>query len=351
VVENSVSVHDGGCPARLGSTANYLDRDTNVTYVNDMVTDVPNTGLLDYGGFTIEPDNGPDKQINIEDDYIADNAGPGVEVLGHSSPTQEADISGNVLSDNSEHYGTDPYPIVGQIWTDIWIPGSVNGTGAIENNLYYAPSLTGGFEQTHGGANFKGFAQSHNLSVAAARNVWYAANGFSCARQGVHAWSYQLSTNNSAWKKLAACTKVNALDQEWNTGRGSGFVSNFEEGPPANPSSWVARSWTSPATGDVSLRGKVLMTDPTCAAGVVAEITKNSSSKPIWGPRPISGAPTVEVDSNLDGISVHAGDVLHFAVQERGSVPCRVSWTPSVAIVHLIHSAARRSTGTQTKRR
>jgi hypothetical protein len=74
------------------------------------------------------------------------------------------------------------------------------------------------------------------------------------------------------------------------------------------------------------------MTDPTCASGVTAEITENGSSTPIWGPQVISAGDGVGVDTNLDGVGVNAGDVLHFAVQENGTSQCRVSWTPSVAI-------------------
>ena len=127
--------------------------------------------------------------------------------------------------------------------------------------------------------------------------------------------------------------QVNTLDQEWTTGgTASGFVSNFEELPPSTSTSWVARSWTAPCSGSVSIRGRILMTDPTCGSGVTAEITKNGSSTPIWGPQTIAAGDEVGVDTNLDGVSVNAGDVLHFAVQENGSGQCRVSWTPSVAI-------------------
>jgi hypothetical protein len=353
VIENSVSVHDGDCGSALGVTANYVDRDTNVTYVNDVVTDVPNVGPIDYSAIALEPGTGPDSRITIEDSYIADNAGPGIEILDRTSPTTHAEISGNVLSGNSSHYGTIPYPILGQIWTDIWIPGSVDGSGAIDDNLYYSPSSTGAFEVAHGIANFNGFVQSHNLQIGARSNVWYGADGFNCTSQGAHGWSYQLSTDNSAWTNLSSCATVNPLDQEWTT-RGSnvsGFVSNFEELPPANHSWWVARSWTSPATGDVSVRGRVLMTSPACGSGVTAEITKDHSSTPIWGPRTVSAHHTAGVGSNLDGVSVHPGDVLHFAVQKNGSAQCRMSWTPSVAIVAPVHSSGLRTDRTHADSR
>jgi hypothetical protein len=74
------------------------------------------------------------------------------------------------------------------------------------------------------------------------------------------------------------------------------------------------------------------MTDPTCGSGVTAEITKTGSSTPVWGPQVVNAGDGVGVDTNVDGISVNAGDVLHFAVQENGSSQCRVSWTPSVEI-------------------
>ena len=333
VVENSESLDDASCAA-VGTTANFLDNDTNVTFVNDTITDVP-TGVVDLSAIDVEPQDGPDNGINIEDNYLANNAGPGIEILDHPSPIANLNISGNILSNNGAGYGTSyvPYPVWGQIWTDQWLSPFVEATGSIDNNLYNAPAGTGGFEETHAGANFNGFNQSNNMSVSGPNNVWYAANGFSCTAQGASGWSYQSSADNSTWTNLSGCTTVSTLDQEWTTGgTASGFVSNFEEMPPSTSTSWVARSWTAQNSGSVSLRGRILMTDPTCASGVTAEITKNGSSTPIWGPHTIAAGDGVGVDTNLDGVSVNAGDVLHFAVQENGSGQCRVSWTPSVAI-------------------
>jgi hypothetical protein len=304
---------------------------------------------VDLSAIDIEPQDGPDNGINIEDNYIANNAGPGVEILDHPSPIANLNISGNILSNNGAGFGTSfvPYPVWGQIWTDEWLSNFVEATGSIENNLYNAPAGTGGFEETHAGANLNGFNQSNNLDVSGPDNVWYAANGFSCTAQGASNWSYQSSADDSTWTNLSGCGSVGYLDQEWTTGGiASGFVSNFEELPPSTSTSWVARSWTAPNSGSVSIRGRILMTDPTCGSGVTAEITKNGSSTPIWGPQTIAAADGVGIDSNLDGVGVNAGDVLHFAVQENGSGQCRVSWTPSVAIPNPVTHVAIPSSGT-----
>ena len=355
VVENSESIDDASCPA-VGTTANYLDNDTNLTFVNDTITDVPPAGEVDLSAMDIEPQDGPDNGINIEDNYIANNAGPGIEVLDHPSPIANLNVSGNVLSNNGAGYRTlfVPYPVWGQIWTSEWLSNFVEATGSIENNLYNAPTGTGGFEVMNAGANFNGFSQSNNRSVSGSNNVWYAANGFSCSTQGASGWSYQSSADNSTWTNLSGCTTVDALDQEWSTGgTASGFVSNFEELPPSTSNSWVARSWTAPYSGSVSIRGRILMTDPTCGSGVTAEITKNGSSTPILGPQTLAAGDVVGVDTNLDGVSVNAGDVLHFAVNENGSTQCRVSWTPSVTIPNpvtavVIPSGGADVTGMQT---
>jgi major membrane immunogen (membrane-anchored lipoprotein) len=334
-------MYDGNCPAN-GTTANFIDDDTNVTFVNDVITNVP-TGVVDLSAIDVEPQDGPDNGINIEDNYIANNAGPGVEILDHPSAIANLNISGNTLSNNGAAYGLTwvPYPVWGQIWTDEWLSNFVEATGSIDNNLYNAPAGTGGFEQTHNGANLNGFNQSNNLDASGPDNVWYAANGFSCTAQGVNGWSYQSSADNSTWANLSGCSTVDTLDQEWTTGgTASGFVSNFEELPPSTSTSWVARSWTAQNSGSVSIRGRILMTDPTCGSGVTAEITKNGSSTPIWGPQTIAAGDGVGVDTNLDGVSVNAGDVLHFAVQENGSGQCRVSWTPSVAIPNPVTTVA-----------
>jgi hypothetical protein len=337
VIENSESISDAGCYTVGGATANFLDGDTNITFVNDIVANVPNAGSVDLSAIDVEPDVGPDTGINIEDNYIAGNAGPGIEILNQPSPTTNLNITGNILSDNGANYSTKSYPVYGQIWTDQWLPGVVEGAGSIQNNFYNAPSGTGGFEQTHAGATLNGFTQSNNQAASGPANIWYAANDFSCTAQGAKGWSYQTSTDNATWVNLSGCTTVDPLDQEWTTGgTASGFVSNFEELPPSTSSSWVARSWTATKAANVSVRGRLLMTDPTCGSGVTAEITKTGSSTPVWGPQVINAGDGVGVDTNLDGISVNAGDVLHFAVQENGSGQCRVSWTPSVEIPNPI---------------
>jgi hypothetical protein len=342
VIENSESVSDGSCYSPGGATANFVNHDSNITFVNDIVKNVLNAGSVDLSAIDVEPSSGPDNGVNIEDSYIAGNAGPGIEVLNWPNPITNVNISGNVFSDNASNYSTanKTYPVYGQIWTDQWWPGSIESTGSIQNNFYNAPSGTGGFEQTHNGANFNQYTQSNNQAASGPANMWFAANDFSCSAQGASGWSYQTSADNANWANLGGCANVDPLDQEWtndaNGGTASGFVSNFEELPPSTSSSWVARSWTAPGAASVSMRGKVLMTDPTCGSGVTAEITKNGSSTPIWGPQVINAGDGVGVDANLDGVSVNAGDVLHFAVQENGSSQCRVSWTPSIAIPNPI---------------
>jgi hypothetical protein len=333
LIEDSKSVGDAVCPELGGETVNFLDNDTNITFVNDIITNAPfNPTGVDFSAIDLEPANGPDRGVSIEDNFIARNAGPGIELLDHPAAITNINISGNVLLDNGAHWSPVAYPVLGQIWTDEWLPGYVQSTGSITDNLYDAPAATGGFEQSHAEANYNGITQSDNIDLGGSGNVWYAADGFSCATQGAHRWSYQSSPDGSSWTDLSACTAVDALDQEWTTGgTASGFVSNFEEMPPPDSSSWVARSWTAPTAGLVSIRGRVLMSDPTCRSGVKAEITKNGSSRPIWGPHVIHAGDDVGVATNLNGVSVKAGSVLHFAVQENGSSQCRVSWTPSVA--------------------
>ena len=353
VIENSQSLYDADCQSQGGSTANFLDDDNNVTFVNDIIADVP-VETVDLSAIDIEPNYGPDNGISIEDDYIANNAGPGIEILDHKSPITSLNISGNVFSENGTYTRPVGYPQHGQIWTDQWQIGWVPATGSITNNLYNAPTGTGGFEVEDGGANFNAFTQTNNIDVSGPSSVSYAANGFSCTAQGANQWSYQSSLNNATWTNLSGCLWMNALDQEWSTGGPSaGFVSNFEELPPSTSTSWVARSWTAPTPDLVSIRGRVLMSDPTCASGATAEITKNGSSTPLWGPQAIAAGDNVGMNADLDGVSVNAGDVLHFAVKENGSGQCRVSWTPSIGYPNpvtaaVVPTAGSQVTGTQT---
>ena len=333
LIENSKSIGDAGCAELGGETANFIDNDTNITFVNDVVADAQfNSTGVDFSGIDLEPSDGPDSSINIEDNYIAHNAGPGIQLLDHPAAISNVKISGNLLVDNGGHWSPVAYPVLGQVWTDEWLPGFAQSTGSITDNLYDAPAETGGFEQLHAQANYDGIIQSDNIDLGASGNEWYAADGFSCTTQGANQWSYQSSTDGSDWTNLSGCTAVESLDQEWSTGGpANGFVSNFEEMPPSTSGSWVARSWKAPAAALISVRGRILMSSPTCRSGVTAEITKSGTTKPIWGPQVIHAGNETGVATNLNGIGVTAGDVVHFAVQGDGSRQCRVSWTPSVA--------------------
>ena len=112
--------------------------------------------------------------------------------------------------------------------------------------------------------------QSNNIDASGSGNITYAANGFSCSTQGANQWSYQSSADGSTWTNLSGCTTVNPLDQEWTTGgpvrwlceqlRGVAPVDVDLVGSP------VMERRRAPAS--VSIRGRVLMTDPTCASGV-----------------------------------------------------------------------------------
>ena len=349
LVENSESLYDGDCDDDEGSTADFLEDASNVTYVNDIIADVPEE-WIDESGIDIEPNTGPDSGINIEGDYIADNAGPGIEIIDHPYPITNVNISGNVLWDNGANYVHIPVfqAPFGQIWTDSWTLGNPEATGSITDNLYDAPTGTGGFEQSQFYANFNDFTQSDNIDASGPDDVWYAANGFSCSVQGANQWSFQSSVDGSTWKNLSGCVWANALDEEWsNGGTSSGFVSNFEELPPTTTTSWVARSWTAPASGSVSIRGMALMSDPTCSSGATLEITENGSSTPIWGPETIPAGDDAGINTNLDAVNVNAGDVLHFAVQGDGSSQCRVSWTPSVGYPNPVTTVVLPSGGQQ----
>jgi hypothetical protein len=333
LIENSKSTGDAGCAELGGETANFIDNDTNITFVNDIVTNaVFNRTGVDFSAIDLEPADGPDREIKIEDNYIAHNAGPGIQLLDHPAAISNVEISGNVLVDNGAHWSPVAYPVLGQIWTDEWLPGYVQSTGSIADNLYYAPPETGGFEQVHAQANYSGFTQSDNVDLGDPGKVWYAADGFNCSTQGANRWSYQSKAGNSTWTNLSGCTTVDTLDQEWTTGgTTNGFVSNFEEMPPSTPSAWVARSWKALTSGPVNIRGRILMSSPACPSSVTAEITKNNTPKPIWGPRVIHAGNQIGIATDLNGVRVNAGDALHFAVQEDGSSQCRVSWTPSVS--------------------
>jgi hypothetical protein len=84
----------------------------------------------------------------------------------------------------------------------------------------------------------------------------------------------------------------------------------------------------------VSIRGRILKSDTVGGDGIGARITKNGVT--IWGPESVSYNDQTGVEANLDHLSVAAGDVIRFVVDNGGrgnNDHDLTSWDPSVAYI------------------
>ena len=293
-----------------GVTGLFVWNDSDVTFVNNVFTNVPDTNSPDQTGVDLE---GYVDQVRFRSNYFGNNAGYGLEFLqlGGGSPPRGADdfntnheVSGNAFSGNGNA-------------SLLSIASAGEPTGTIRDNLTTDATFTSG--------NFNGFAQSNNRSVGMA-DLYNAAKGFS-STQGANQWRYEFF-NGSTYSDISSYLTDT---EQWGSG---GFVSRFNILPDSCVSCWVSRTWVAPKSGTVSVRGRVLKNDITGGDGVKVRIAKNNSI--VWPatniPQTIAFNDQVGVDTQLDNISVNAGDVLRFEVNAN-AVPGNdlTSWAPSVA--------------------
>lgn len=297
-------------PQPQGTTCIFFWRTQDITFSNNVIKNVPNTNSTDQCIVDHEAYNDSDR---FRSNYLAGAAGAGLEYLhlgGRSGDfSTNHEVSDNAFSNNGGSSMTES--------------GKTTFTGTASNNLYYEPK---GFLSS---ANpFSSWTLTNNSSITSAANLFNAGNDFS-GTQGTNGWSYQLY-NGTSYSNLT----YDSTNQWW--GSSTGFVSRFGELPNSTSSNWVARAWTASSTGTISIRGRIHKDDIGGGDGVTAKITKNGTI--IW---PTNGTPQsiaynddVGVATDLDSISVAAGDIIRFEVNNGGSansVNDLTSWSPSVA--------------------
>ncbi|HLV97963.1 MAG TPA: right-handed parallel beta-helix repeat-containing protein [Ktedonobacterales bacterium] len=301
-----------------GTTGAFLFHASTVTWVNNTLENMNDTGSTDEPASDNE---GYVDHMTYRGNYIANNAGAGMEFLALSGRSGDYSTSHEVSDNAFSNNGTAGSSTYRSSLLFINQSGETM-TGTAANNLYYEPT---GFVT---GAGSTSWTFTNNLSIGAAANLYNAGDGFSTT-QGANQWSYQ-AYNGSSWSNLT----YDSTNQWWGT-LSSGLVSRFELLPSACASCWVARAWTAPSSGTVSLRGWVLKADTTGGDGILARITKNGSV--IWptsgGAQSIAYNDQVGVDTDLDSVSVSAGDVIRFEVNAGSSgnnYNDSTSWMPSV---------------------
>ena len=321
VVMNSALNNEAPCWNVGGTTAVILGHLEDVSIVNSMFTNVAHTGSNDEDAIDFEIFN---NNVRAQNSLFENTAGSAMSFLrlgnrpGDYSTNNES--SSNVMINNGIPQGFGPILVLNL--ADVASPI----TGTIKDNINVNTNFL--FDQSGG---FGGFSTTNNQTLSnGSGNVYFSAADFS-GTQGLNGWSYQ-SFDGVNYSNLV----YNAASEKWTpSGQGTPEITQFDQHPGTSAANWVARAWTAPSTGTVSLRGRILKSDNAALGnGILARITKNGSQ--IW---PASGTQTIAagdeytgVGSVLDNVVVNAGDVIRFETSANGdSSYDKASWTPSVA--------------------
>jgi hypothetical protein len=316
---DSYEHHNNTIAKSNGTASSYFWKVKDVKFVNsDLMytadTDSVDQTANDHEAFT-------DSSI-FRGNYIAENAGPGIEFLGLVGRT--GDYSKNHLIEHNAFYhngtgGNASY--VGALkFLNNSNLGSSNWSGTAQNNMYYDDF---GFTK---GTVESGWTLANNYSVNAG-DMYNTSYGFS-GLQGGNYWNYQY-WNGSSWVDLS----YDNATETWGDST-DGMVTRFNLWPANNSSQWTARTWTAPTDGTIRITGWVLKNQIGGGDGVKVKIVKNSTT--IW---PTSGSDytlaatdQTGVNTSIGNIFVSAGDKIRFEVNRNTNNNFdKTSWNPTIA--------------------
>lgn len=304
-----------------GTTGVFAEQDADVTFANDMILNTPVTycgaqPCTDEPGIDTEAYS---DQFKYHGNYIAGNAGAGLEFLAlglQGDYNTNHEVSSNAFSGNG---------VAGNRYKSSLFFTRASGTspfsGTAHDNLYYEPTgfMTG---------DFSNWTITNNLSATSASQLYDAPRDYSATQGGNH-WSYQYF-DGSTWANLGFDT----VNQRYGT---TGFISQFDENPDPHSSYWIARAWTAPSSGQISVRGRVLKNDIAGGDGVKVRITRNGTQ--LW---PVSGGPQTVTFNDQSGydtdvnLAVAVNDIIRFEINNGSNGDSShdvTSWTPSIAYV------------------
>ncbi len=305
---------------------------TNMAFVNNVFDVVPDKGANDQTA--VDEEIATTNQTYVGNVFY-DTAGAAVEevdIHGAGYGSAGSFFDGNLFYQNG--------------WSATGIPDAVGSveisgdtlTGTLSNNLYFEP--VSGLLFIHGLASW---SQSNNLSISNPGGLFNAALGFGDA-QGANQWSYETWAPGMGWSAVSGGASYNDSDYAWPAlqygDATTGWITNLDMSPPADGSAWIARVWTAPAAGTISIRGFVhnaYFPFHGSHTGVTAQISAWSSPSAqatvLWGGdtgQPINANGYM---TDLDGIAVTAGERIAFAVNNGGSGSTEnsaVSWNPTI---------------------
>lgn len=326
---NSVLYNEAACHTATGTAAVILGRVSDVTFVNSIFFGVPATNSPDETSIDLE---WSETRVDLHANLFAGNAGAAVEILNihKGDHTSDIDFYDNTFTNNSLSFR----PGAASIWEDY--KGQDYGTpsGSVQNNLY--TELTGGF---FAGRNINSITTSNNLLTLRAPH--YAAEQFS-STQGKNQWRYMYEGSESRWTNLPSYSATD-YNGAWEISPAR-YISAFNLAPASCTGSCdtggVARVWVAPRSGTISIRGRILKSDARGGSGVYAVVNHVSgrSVTQIWpasgGKQLVAGTDQVGYATDVDYISVAAGDMIRFEVTANGdNAYDTASWTPSVGYI------------------
>jgi hypothetical protein len=312
VVLNSMLTREAACHTRTGTAALFLGRVRNISIVNSMITAVPDTGSPDQVAVNFETRL---DGVRVRNNLLADNAGPAVAlhaIWGPSDFSTNTEVSGNYFMNNST---SKRLPCVGAISRG---NNQVQPTGAIRDNVYVEPT---GFLNTCHGGDFTGFTVTNNAPLASTASGFHAGQQFR-GDQLTNGWTYQYSDQTNAWSNLTFDEAAGA----WRHPSGAS-VTRFEQQPAACGDCRVARAWTAPEPGTVTVRGRALTSTPG-GSDVTARITLNGAT--VWGPHRITAGDRQGTGTDIHRLPVATGDIVRFEVSADADADA-VSWVPMIA--------------------
>ncbi|MFI0721010.1 right-handed parallel beta-helix repeat-containing protein [Streptomyces sp. NPDC021224] len=313
-----------------GTTCFFVTKSDHPTIQNNVLVNMPDTGSHDETAIDLE------YKINgaaIRDNYFGNNAGSAIEMLqlgGRSGDySTGTEISDNTFAGNGT---AGAQSMKGQIAVHA-DGGTTPPAASIHDNAYDA-TPQGLVNDVDGSPELANITQSGNTVTTAQYVAPLPFNG----EQGRGGWSQQ-AYDLSSWQNLTA---YDAATNTW-SGLGGSFVNAFQLRPGSGQTSdaWVARTWTAPATGTVTVHGRIFKDDADNAAdtdGVHALIEHNGTA--VWPSAPDyvtyrTLAPTDRSGYATDvTLQVTAGDVIRFVLTSDpgfSGTGDTTSWSPSVS--------------------
>lgn len=299
---------------------NYQVLQDDVTWVNGVYVNKPWTHTFDNAMFNLDNHM---TDVRFRGNYFREAAGSALEWTENpcfstctTTTNTDQEISSNAFSTNST-YNCGTCAVQGY-YGDIDAKYAPFTTGTIARNLYYdVPQTYNTF--VRGGSQF---VQTDNRAVGADADLVNAGYAFG-GTQGGGGWSYE-HWNGSTWSPLS----YSASTGSWTSGTGAS-VTRFNMTPAATANSLVARVWTAPKAGSISIRGWVLKNT---TGGDGAVVTVRNGATTLLPATTVGATDRVGSETTVD-TTVAAGDRIYFAVGNGGAGDATgdtISWNPSI---------------------